>query len=157
MTAEPLYAIDTATAVHLDAICRIEQRVSPFAWTRREISDSLTVHQGLVLRRDRKVIGFAFFHQVLDEAELLNLAVDTSFQGAGLGARLLRHCFAQLREPVARMFLEVRVSNFAAIALYLGNGFVKTGERASYYWTDQGAEDALIMCRHFEPVQRGPA
>lgn len=162
MTAAPDYSFAPAIAEHLEAIWRIEQRVSPFPWTRQEFADSLAAHRGFVLRRQRKVIGFAFFSQVLDQADLLNIAIDTSFQGEGHGRRLLKYCFEELRrpvsgpqsspafEPVSKMFLEVRASNVAAISLYTSNGFVVIGARRAYYHADHGREDALVMCRHFE-------
>lgn len=151
MSVTVVYNIDVAAEEHLDAMFRIEQQVSPFPWTRRELADSLAAHSGFVLRRQRKVMGFVFFSRVLDEADLLNIAIHPSFQGEGHGARLLGHCFERLKGSVAKMFLEVRASNVAAISLYLSNGFVETGVRRAYYWAEHGREDALVMCRHFEP------
>jgi [ribosomal protein S18]-alanine N-acetyltransferase len=45
------------------------------------------------------------------------------------------------------MFLEVRVSNTAAIALYHSSGFIDLAVRQAYYPAREGREDALIMKR----------
>jgi ribosomal-protein-alanine N-acetyltransferase len=41
--------------------------------------------------------------------------------------------------------LEVRVSNFSAIRLYLNYGFIEVGRRRDYYRTEFGREDAILM------------
>tara|TARA_B110000259_G_scaffold149197_1_gene168349 strand:- start:3172 stop:3318 length:147 start_codon:yes stop_codon:yes gene_type:complete len=48
------------------------------------------------------------------------------------------------------MFLEVRVSNIAAIRLYEKNGFNELGVRDNYYNTLQGKEDGLLMGYTFD-------
>ena len=90
-------------------------------------------------------MGFLIFNQVVDEAELLNIAVKRSFQGEGLGACLLDYCLAEVSASAVSLFLEVRVSNFPAIALYEGRGFRPVGVRKAYYHSESGREDALIM------------
>jgi ribosomal-protein-alanine N-acetyltransferase len=44
-----------------------------------------------------------------------------------------------------RVFLEVRPSNTAAIALYDAEGFNEIGRRPRYYPARNGREDALVM------------
>ena len=73
-----------------------------------------------------------------------NLAVVAGRRRRGIARRLvaelLEHASA---EGVTRLTLEVRVSNFAAQALYRGHGFRLAGLRRRYY-RDTG-EDALVM------------
>lgn len=145
----PSYPITPARAEHLDGLCALENEASPYPWSRREFSASLAAHAGFVMLRRHKVIGFIFYHRVLDEAELLNIAIHPSFQGEGLGHRLLNFGFEQLGADVRRMFLEVRASNFAALALYENNGFTQIGIRRGYYHGAVGSEDALVLCRQF--------
>jgi ribosomal-protein-alanine N-acetyltransferase len=45
------------------------------------------------------------------------------------------------------VFLEVRPSNKAAIALYESEGFVEIGTRKDYYSSAGDKEDALILAR----------
>lgn len=99
--------------------------------------------------KGKRVIGFLFYQQVLDQAELLNIAVRPSFQGEGLGYRLLCFCLESLRDTATCLHLEVRAGNFVAISLYLRSNFKQTGERRAYYRSEVGREDALLMTYDF--------
>jgi len=126
-------------------LVKIESDVTPFPWNAKQFADSLQSHRSYVLCKGNRLVGFLIFNQVLDEAELLNIAVKSSFQGEGLGACLLDYCLAEIANSAVNLFLEVRVSNFPAIALYEGRGFRHVGERRAYYHSESGREDALIM------------
>jgi len=126
-------------------LVKIESDVTPFPWNAKQFADSLQSHRSYVLCKGNRLVGFLIFNQVLDEAELLNIAVKSSFQGEGLGACLLDYCLAEISSSAVNLFLEVRVSNFPAIALYEGRGFRHVGERRAYYHSESGREDALIM------------
>ncbi len=154
LTASP-YPIVPAGVEHLDGLCALEHEASPYPWSRREFGASLAAHAGFVMLRRHRVIGFIFYHRVLDEAELLNIAISPSFQGEGLGHRLLNFGFEQLGAGIRRMFLEVRATNFAALALYENNGFTQIGTRLGYYHDAAGSEDALVMCRDFGATAHG--
>ena len=92
------------------------------------------------------MLGYALFSTVLDEAELIQIAIDPASQGQGLGARLLKFSMDQLAaEGINRLMLEVRASNTAAIRLYQGLGFMQDAVRKGYYPTANGREDALLM------------
>lgn len=94
------------------------------------------------------LLGFVEFSTVLDECELLNLAVDRAAQGRGLGRMLLQAMLEEARDAgCGRCLLEVRRSNDAAIALYVSEGFELDGIRKAYYPPQPGsagAEDALL-------------
>ena len=61
-------------------------------------------------------------------------------------ARLLDHLGDVARTVGGRqMFLEVRPSNVAALALYARAGFETIGRRKGYYPAADGREDALVM------------
>ena len=50
------------------------------------------------------------------------------------------------KDNVKSLFIEVAVSNHAALALYVSDGFEKAGVRKNYYERCDGSrEDALIM------------
>ncbi len=127
------------------SLVNIERDVSPFPWNEKQFAESLQKHRSYVLCKGNRVVGFLIFNQVVDEAELLNIAVKSSFQGEGLGACLLDYFLAEVSASTVSAFLEVRVSNFPAIALYEGRGFRHVGERKAYYHGDNGREDAWIM------------
>lgn len=82
---------------------------------------------------------------VIQEAELIRIAVDPSRRRAGLGRALLRHSEAMLlRLGIQTLFLEVRVSNLAAQTLYEAEGWHRTGLRPAYY---RDGEDAALYRR----------
>lgn len=90
--------------------------------------------------------GFAITQWVLDEATLFNIAVDPAYQRRGLGKKLLNHLIEQLQQrDIFTLWLEVRASNQAAIALYEQTGFNEVSVRRNYYPAHHGREDALIM------------
>ena len=99
-----------------------------------------------VIRRDFKhpVLGYICFWPVADEFQLLNLAVHPDCRRQGLGRRLLTFLLTQAREKrILKIFLEVRPSNPAAIALYCALGFKTLYRRPGYY--GPSGEDALVM------------
>ena len=103
-----------------------------------------------------KVLGFAAFHRVIDEAELQNLAVDPEHQHQGVGDALLEEGRRRLLEMGAkRVFLEVRTSNSAALGLYYSVGFGIHSLRKDYYRDPK--EDAYILCLELFPPAVIPA
>lgn len=94
--------------------------------------------------------GFILVRAVVDEAEILTLAVTPQERRKGVASKLIEYADAALcGGPVARMFLEVAADNAGAIALYIRHGFAECGRRPGYYNAGraQGSADALIMKR----------
>ena len=90
--------------------------------------------------------AFAITQIILDEATLFNIAVDPAFQRRGLGRELLEQVIDEVeKRGVVTLWLEVRASNVAAIALYESLGFNEATIRRNYYPTAEGHEDAIIM------------
>jgi ribosomal-protein-alanine N-acetyltransferase len=80
---------------------------------------------------------------VLDEGQILNVAVHPLYRGQGVGRILVEAALEEFRKRGAAFVdLEVRPSNSVAISLYTRCGFVITGRRRSYY---QNGEDAILM------------
>lgn len=97
---------------------------------------------------DEGVVAYAVLWCILDQGELANLAVAESHRGRGLGRRLLDEVLDRARQQgVKSLYLEVRVSNAAAIELYRSVGFKDVGFRKKYY--DRPVEDALVMVAQF--------
>ena len=100
----------------------------------------------LVAESGQEIVGFVMARQVLDEAEILNIAVKRSHRRCGVGAALLLAALKDAQaQGAARVFLEVRESNAAAIAFYRKHGFRQTGRRRGYYRDPD--EDALLFER----------
>jgi len=93
--------------------------------------------------------GFILIRVVLDEAEILTLAVRPGARRQGLGRRLVeRACVAAKDAGAAILFLEVAEDNAAARVLYARAGFVEIGRRKAYYTGPDGRRiDALVLHR----------
>jgi ribosomal-protein-alanine N-acetyltransferase len=96
------------------------------------------------------MVGYSVLARAADEAELLNLAVAEGARGRGVGTALVRRVITDAAEWGAwAVFLEVRASNAAALALYGRAGFSEVGRRRGYY--RRPLEDALILRRELLP------
>jgi len=90
--------------------------------------------------------GFVITQVVLDEATLFNIAIHPLWQRRGLGRLLLTALIEQLTaRNVVTLWLEVRASNLAALALYEEFGFNEVTVRRNYYPSVNGREDAIVM------------
>jgi ribosomal-protein-alanine N-acetyltransferase len=97
-----------------------------------------------VSERKGAISGVVVGRQVLDEAEVLNLAVTQGTRRQGEGRALVGHILNRfVQHQVSRVFLEVRESNAGAIAFYRGLGFEATGTRRDYYQDPK--ESATVM------------
>lgn len=135
----------------LEAVADLTRRADPFGWTLRNFSDAHASGNTLtVLTVDGVTSGIAAVMHVLDESELLEIAVQPAMQGRGYGKALLAQAIALARRNGAvRMFLEVRESNARARKMYTSFGFEETGRRKNYYPTEDGREDAILMTAQF--------
>jgi [ribosomal protein S18]-alanine N-acetyltransferase len=98
-----------------------------------------------VLQKEQDIVGFAIYECVLDEATLLNLAINPDFQGHGNGRYLLQKSLCELDATIAKIFLEVRISNEPALQLYQSENFIEIGQRRNYYPAVAGREDARVF------------
>jgi [ribosomal protein S18]-alanine N-acetyltransferase len=99
-----------------------------------------------VTRRDPTgpILGYICFWLVADEIQMLNLAVHPAYRRQGFGRTLMTFLLNRARQKKAlKVFLEVRPSNQAALALYESLGFKTLYRRPRYYETE--GEDALVM------------
>ena len=140
-------SISLLTPPDLPLALAIEQRSHAFPWTEATFaSNQGERYLNYRLDVDGKMAAFAITQWVLDEATLFNIAVDPAYQRRGLGKALLSHLVEQLQQrDIFTLWLEVRASNHAAIALYEQTGFNEVSVRRNYYPATHGREDALIM------------
>ena len=131
------------------------------AWNRRQITDALTMPAThvLVVDADGTPIpdgpepagapaGFVLTRHVLDEEELLLIAVVPGCRRRGIGSALIDHLFTAARtRGITRIYLEMRRGN-PAIHLYHKLGFEPIGERRNYYRMANGERiDAITFGR----------
>ena len=131
----------------LEAVAALARRADPFGWTMRNFQDAMASGYTMtVLEAEGRIVGYFVVMIVVDEAELLEIAVDSDVQGRGYGNTLLKAAAAAARAQACRcMHLEVRASNARARKMYVSAGFCETGLRKNYYPTENGREHALLM------------
>jgi len=129
------------------ALIDIEDKAHHYPWPDATLHWAITQKCSFtrVLELQQTIIGFAIFECVLDEASLLNIAIDPDWQKRGIGRQLLETCIAELGGKATRVLLEVRASNHNALRLYLSMGFAEIGIRKDYYPTFTGREHAHMM------------
>lgn len=130
------------------AVSAIEGLVQSHPWTEKQFIEAVTSYQSTVIEQQGEVLGFCILQPVLDEANLLLMAVHPKMQGQGLGYRLLEQSMALLKNEPVQIFLEVRETNIAAVKLYEKSGFHQIDLRKNYYPKSDGTrEHAIIMVK----------
>jgi [ribosomal protein S18]-alanine N-acetyltransferase len=133
----------------IEAVAGIEHVIHRYPWTPGNFSDALdNGYLCRVVELDGAIAGYAVMMPALDEIELLDIGIVAEYQGKGLGSELLQRMMELARSiNMQRMFLEVRPSNVAALALYNKHGFREIGLRRGYYAAGDKREDAIVMER----------
>ncbi|MBB6192209.1 ribosomal-protein-alanine N-acetyltransferase [Sphingobium wenxiniae] len=139
-----------ALADAMDVMVRAFDPVYGEAWTLPQISGVMLMPGTwlTIARLDATPLGFALVRSVLDECELLLLAVDPAWRGRGIGDALLSSSLSTARRRgITSMNLEVRATN-SAIKLYEKFGFEYVHRRPGYYRGNDGQlHDALSLRR----------
>ena len=136
---------------HVAPIAELEKLCFSAPWSENSIRYELTnpLSFWLVAVEDGRVAGYVGSQSVLDEADMMNIAVHPDFRRRGVAQSLVEGLVAGLKEKNVRcLTLEVRASNDPAIALYQKLGFVQVGRRPNYYRNPK--EDALILRKEWE-------
>lgn len=140
------------TADHLDEVAELERICFSTPWSRNMLAEELDnlLSAFLVALDDQdRVVGYAGVQVVLDEGYITNVAVRPECRRQGIAAKLLQVFLDFARaNRLAFLTLEVRASNYDAIALYGSRGFRSVGRRKNYY--EHPKEDAIIMTLEFD-------
>jgi ribosomal-protein-alanine N-acetyltransferase len=129
-------------------VMALERRIYPFPWSPGNFEDALCSGYSAwtLVAGTGAIIAYAVAMLAVDEAHLLNLAVDPQLRRRGHGGRLLVWIARTMHEYGAlSLLLEVRVSNVEAQQMYRRYGFEPIGMRRSYYPATWGREDAIVM------------
>jgi ribosomal-protein-alanine acetyltransferase len=145
----PFSEADIATVAALERAAH----VAP--WTEGNFRDALAAGYGMQVGvADGTIVAYGVLLFAPGEAQVLNLTVAPEMRRLGIGRALLRRFLADARSRgAAQCFLEVRVSNVPAVALYAAEGFVPVARRVGYYPSADGGprEDAVVMRRALLP------
>jgi [ribosomal protein S18]-alanine N-acetyltransferase len=140
---------------HIDALMPYEREMfGSEAWSRSgyraELADVRHRHYIAAENGDGALLGWAGVRVVADTAEILTVGVVPAARRKGIARRMLDALLAEAARRGAReAFLEVRVDNVAALALYAGEGFAQVGIRRGYY--DGGRVDAVTLRKELTP------
>ena len=148
----PPYFLRPMTREDLDDIMSIENVIYDFPWTRQIFRDCLRVgYLCHVVEFSGDIVGYCIMSTGAAEAHVLNLCISANCRRMGLGQKLLAHMLTMAKQKnVGTVFLEVRPSNKAALALYDKLGFNQIGVRNDYYPAKVGREDAVILAKSLE-------
>ena len=116
-------------------------------WSYRMLADSFENENfiGVLCDDGGEIAGYGGLTLGYDTADIDNIAVSESYRGGGIGGAMLEWLVAAAAERgMTRVFLEVRVSNSRAMALYLKHKFKGVYARTRYY---TAGEDCLVMAR----------
>lgn len=131
----------------LQAAYQLEKRCHEYPWS--EITFNSNQGERYLNKKieiDDHLVGFLICQTVLDEASLFNIAIDPNYRQQGLARSILNNLITELEaQKIKVLWLEVRESNAAAIALYQQIGFNEISIRKNYYPTKNGHENAIIM------------
>jgi ribosomal protein S18 acetylase RimI-like enzyme len=116
-------------------------RTSPHPWPEGVISRDLVVGDtglsylgGFAPAAENKLVGYAVLGDEKGNGLLMNLVIVPKYRRCGFGAQLVvaaAECAAEM--GFATLVLRVRLSNFAALALYRSLGFRTDATRESFY------------------------
>jgi [ribosomal protein S18]-alanine N-acetyltransferase len=138
-TIRPMTESDLPQVLAVERLCHAHPWSEPLL--RQELAEGTA--RSALLWQGQELAGYICARLLLGELEILNVATAPAFRRRGVAATLLRHLLAEARQQgMERAFLEVRVGNEPAQALYRSFGFRPCGVRRHYY-TD--GEDALLM------------
>jgi ribosomal-protein-alanine N-acetyltransferase len=150
--------IRPASLKDFDDLLFIEEQAHIYPWPESTLHWCLDQPnlRCFILQKNRETIGFAIYECVLDEANLLNIAINPAHHGQGHGRTLLKQSLHKLDDKIVRIILEVRVSNSAALTLYTSEGFTEIGHRKNYYPSYTGREDARVFALDLAAYRQSP-
>ena len=131
---------------HVRQVAELEKFCFSAPWSEASITYELNnpLSLWLVAMDGETLVGYVGSQTVMDEADMMNIAVSPDCRRRGVAEKLVESLVAGLRDKGVRcLTLEVRASNEPAKALYNKLGFVQVGLRPNYYRAPR--EDALIL------------
>lgn len=112
---------------------------------------SIFGYKACLIGRPLQILGFCICRLILDEAEVITIAVHPHHRQQGIGHLLMDSTLRHLhRERATKLFLEVEENNLAALALYQHFEFKKISKRTAYYQSQNDRIDAIIMQKTFK-------
>ena len=136
---------------HVAQVAALEKQCFSDPWSENSVASELEnpLSLWLIAEENGAVCGYVGSQTVLDETDMMNIAVHPDCRRKGIAAALITELVSRLKARGSRVLrLEVRESNFSAIALYKAMGFTQLGLRKNYYRNPK--ENALILGKEWE-------
>ena len=133
------------TAADAEIIAQIESNCFRAPWAKEAVCSACARIDfcGAVAETEEGICGYILGTSLFETAEVARIAVLQALRGQGIGGKILDGFLQTVASRGAKeVFLEVRVSNASAIALYESRGFKCVRTRKKYY---ENSEDALEM------------
>jgi len=132
----------------LDQVVALEKMIFPSPWSKQAFINELVLNTfaqtWVAVNRQNRVVLYLIAWHILDELHIANIAVSPEYRRQGLAQWTLTVLLQEAQKRGIKVaYLEVRVSNKAAIQLYKKFGFKVVGLREKYYKEEN--EDALLM------------
>ncbi len=138
-------------AQHVSQIAQLEKICFVDPWDEGSITYELTnkLSHWLVALEGETVVGYIGSQTVIDETDMMNVAVHPDYRRRGIAEKLVNALISDLKDCGSHcLTLEVRASNEEAKALYEKLGFQHIGTRRNYYRHPK--EDGLILRKEWE-------
>lgn len=129
--------IRIAKEQEIEEIARLEQEIFPDPWSLTALRDTWNQKQAQILGAwlDGQMAGYVIVYFAADESEIARIAVDEKFRRQGVAGALLDEMERVLAgKGIARLMLDVRKSNAAALRFYLSRGFKEDGVRKKFLY-----------------------
>ena len=136
---------------HVMQVAALEKQCFSEPWSENSVASELNnpLSLWLVAVDDGDLAGYVGSQTVMDETDMMNIAVDVRYRRQGVAQALVEALAEQLKKAGSHcLTLEVRISNQPAIALYEKLGFAQVGKRPNYYRNPK--EDALILRKEWQ-------
>lgn len=135
---------------HIAQVAALEKLCFSDPWSENSVASELKnpLSCWLVAEEDGVVAGYVGSQTVMDESDMMNVAVHPDYRRKGIAEALVAELVEALKKRESHcLTLEVRASNEPAKALYEKLGFTQVGLRKNYYRNPK--EDALILRKEF--------
>ena len=131
---------------HVAQVAELEKLCFSDPWSENSIASELhnALSLWLVAVDGERVAGYVGSQTVMDESDMMNVAVHPDYRKQGIATALILGLVEELRKKGSHcLTLEVRASNENAISVYRKLDFQEVGRRKNYYRNPR--EDALIL------------
>ena len=139
------------TSDHVSQVALLEKLCFSDPWSENSVAGELMnqlAHWLVAVDGDR-VAGYVGSQTVMDETDMMNIAVHPDYRRQGVAEALVQTLVSDLKARGSRcLTLEVRASNVPAQRLYEKLGFSQIGKRPNYYRNPK--EDAYILRKEWE-------